>query len=191
MTTDSMPHWAYFCALTSDLESVHRYVDFSSANYETYSIEFVRLLLAFGAEADVVAKVLCHKIDATCKVNNIKQYREIIVTKYPLLPEMSVHAAKYGLEFNPWKDWLSDTSPIWWKAYNNVKHLRNTHYKHATLQNTLSSAAGLYILLYYLYAETLLTSSHETTFMSLPSKFIKSAVGHVTHRYKLPDYQYA
>ena len=37
--------------------------------------------------------------------------------------------------------------PDWWRAYNKVKHERNSHFKEASLINTLNSTAGLFILL--------------------------------------------
>jgi len=40
------PHWNYFLALEKDLEATSRYVEFSTANLDTYSIEFAHLLLS-------------------------------------------------------------------------------------------------------------------------------------------------
>ena len=43
------------------------------------------------------------------------------------------------------------TSPHWWRAYNKVKHRRDTDFHRAHLKNVLNSFAGLFCLLIYLY----------------------------------------
>src|SRR5438045_939603 len=74
-------YWEYFLALDSDLETVARYVEFDPANYKTFSIEFVRLILAACSEIDTVAKLLCESIDATKPRSNINNYRSTILSK--------------------------------------------------------------------------------------------------------------
>jgi hypothetical protein len=44
--TESKLHWNYFIALERDLETTTRYVEFTPANFSTYSIEFAHLLFA-------------------------------------------------------------------------------------------------------------------------------------------------
>lgn len=51
------PNWQYLITLDSGLKELSRYVDIRSENFNTFSIEFVRLLLAAGSEIDVVAKL--------------------------------------------------------------------------------------------------------------------------------------
>src|SRR5689334_22322111 len=75
-------YWEYFLTLDSDLETIARYVQFDSKNFKTYSIEFVRLLLATCSEVDVVAKLLCEIIAPNKSAENINQYRSIIMGEY-------------------------------------------------------------------------------------------------------------
>jgi len=64
-------HWNYFLALESDLDRVSRYVEFTTYNYTTYSLEMAHLLLAAGSEIDVVLKSLCKKVNPTIEASNI------------------------------------------------------------------------------------------------------------------------
>ena len=80
----SLEYWEYFLAIESDLENCCRYVEFSSDNYGTYSIEFARIIMAASAEFDTLAKNLCQAIlERKLKPNedNINKYNQIM---YPL-----------------------------------------------------------------------------------------------------------
>jgi hypothetical protein len=167
------PHWNYFLALERDLESTSRYVEFSTENLETYSIEFAHLLLSSASEIDTIAKCICAILDPTVKTDNINKYRKVIKTAeesqkaadifgtkhelHPLpdnlkhrLSEIKVFIPRYGIQCIPWKSWAVDKNPDWWTHYNNVKHERNKHFNKATLRNVVNALAGL-LAINYLY----------------------------------------
>src|SRR6266496_4486996 len=124
-------YWQYFLALDADLETISRYVEFNPANYNTFSIEFVRLILAAGSEIDVVAKLLCELIDPTKPCKNINDYRSIILSKYPLFYLTPITIPRYELQLNPWGVWDGGVNPLnpgWWTAYNAVKHERSSNF---------------------------------------------------------------
>jgi hypothetical protein len=150
-------HWRYFLTLCDDLERTTRFVELAIDNYKTYSVEYARLSLAVGSEIDVVAKLLCAKINSVSTADNIRQYASIVLGKYPALPDVEVVSDRYGVSVVPWKDWSASHSPFWWKAYNNVKHKRHLCYKEANLENSLNALAGLMVLLGYLYSDELAT----------------------------------
>ena len=52
-------HWNYFLALEADVCKLSRYIELQKDNYETYSIELVRILFAACSEIEVVMKLLC------------------------------------------------------------------------------------------------------------------------------------
>ena len=144
-------HWQYLETLDIDLDTASRYVDFTEENYQTYSIEFVRLLLAVCSEIDVVAKILCTKINENSQGNNINEYRATITAEYPKLHTLEIEIPKHQIILNPWSKWGEDEgNPSWWRSYNQVKHKRDREYKEANLINTLNALAGLYVLLFYL-----------------------------------------
>lgn len=146
-------HWNYFLSLDDDASSLSRYVEFSKANFDTYSVEMARLLMTASSEVDVVAKMLCRAIDPKCNADNIHDYRIIIHAAFPAISCFPVVLPRYGLELVPWTKWTSGNNPDWWRDYNMVKHERNNNYIKANLTNTLNSIAGLFVMLLYCFKE--------------------------------------
>ncbi len=149
------PYWHYFVALCEDVEKASRFVEPTPENFKTYSVEYARLYLAIGSEIDVVAKMLCKKIDPNARLHGITTYQPVIVGRYPDMPDVEVTVPRNDFSFTPWKDWRSGASPDWWKHYNGVKHERDKNFKEANLGNTPNALGGLLIVVGYLYADDL------------------------------------
>lgn len=146
-------HWRYFLALEEDVARMARYVEFSTHNFDTYSIELARLLSVAAAEVDVVAKQLCEKLSGTKGADSIAKYQRIIHVSYPQFTDTLVLVPRFGLTLQPWEQWANGNKPFWWAAYNNVKHHRHTHFSDASLKNALNSVAALFVLLLYFYRD--------------------------------------
>jgi hypothetical protein len=71
-------HWNYFLSIEYDLEKISRYVEFDKNNFECFSVEISRVILAAGAEVDVVCKKICKNINPSLSNLHINTYREII-----------------------------------------------------------------------------------------------------------------
>lgn len=162
-------HWNYFLALENDLQKLSRYVEFAEANFDCFSLEISRILFAAASEADVVAKQLCRKISAKSAASSVHPYRRTIMQAYPGFADFKVTIPRFGMEpFKPWERWkLPDGVPIWWTAYNKVKHHRNTEYHQGNLKNALNSVGGLFILILYLYRE----NAENAKLLPIPSLF--------------------
>jgi len=148
-------HWNYFIALERDLEVVSRYVEFCPPNFGVYSIEFAHLLFAAASEVDVVAKLLCYRLQPAAPRGNIEEYRTVLLAAIPDLSKTTVFVPRYGLDFKPWDNWAVPSSPLWWRGYNKVKHERDTHFNQATLKNALNALGALLILIYHHYSYAL------------------------------------
>ncbi len=173
VATTSKVHWNYFLALEHDLELAGRYVEFSQPNMETYSVEFAHLLLAASSEVDVVAKLLCKRLNVDAPRGNIDQYRTVLTQHLPELVKMQVLVPRYGLNLTPWENWSSDNNPDWWQCHNNVKHERDSFFHEATLKNSLNALGALLTLIFhhYSYAESQTSqplSAKDTTRLLLP-----------------------
>lgn len=138
----------YFNALEEDLLATARFVEFTPDNYKTYSVQFVRLLLAAGSEVDVTCKALIRTFDPKAKPENIGHYRKLLLNRFPEIAEDVISCPRFGLRLHPWKGW-STARPSWWDAYNSVKHDRIPNYKMANLENVLNATCGLGVLLQY------------------------------------------
>ncbi len=144
-------HWNYFLALDADVVRLSRYLEPTEHNFNAHSIELSRILLVAASEIDVVAKMMCVKIDENSKANNMDQYRKEILLNDSRIADTHVHVPRYRLSFKPWEEWAKGKNPQWWKAYNNVKHQRHIHFAEANLNNSLNAVAGLFVLLLFYY----------------------------------------
>lgn len=146
------PHWSYDMSLEDDLIEMNRYVEICEDNFDTYSTQFTRLLLAAASEVDVVAKTLCGQIDPKSKHPNIDDCRKVIAAIFPAIPCIQMGIEWNPLRIKPWASWKGPTpsSPDWWRAYNAVKHERNATFKSGNLRNALEAIAGLYCLVRHL-----------------------------------------
>lgn len=147
-------HWNYLLSIENDLENLSRYIEFDEKNFECFSVEIARILLASAAETDVVCKQLCLKLDPTSVAESINQYRNEIRTAFPKIHEFEILFPRYGLSLIPWESWKDPIGvPPWWTAYNKVKHHRESEYHRANLENVLNSVAGLFVMILYFYKE--------------------------------------
>jgi hypothetical protein len=148
----TLVHWNYFLAIERDLEVLSRYIEFDERNFQCFSIENARIILAAGAESDIVCKKLCRLADVNSRANKINHYRTNLVAAIPGIADFEVTVARFGLTLKPWDEWRNAGGvPFWWTAYNKVKHHRDTDFDKANLKNALNAVAGLFILVLYLY----------------------------------------
>lgn len=145
-------HWIYFLALESDVARVARFIEFQPANFATFSIELGRILLSASSEVDVVAKLVCSQLDPSAKPRNINGYAKVILTSTPKFVTLAALIPRFGLTLRPWDTWTEKDSPLWWRAYNGVKHQRATFFHEANLQHTLNAVAALFLITIFYYA---------------------------------------
>lgn len=146
-------HWNYLIALEQDLEKLARFIEFSEANFTTYSIELAHLLLAASSEVDVVLKALCNLKKPYIDHQNINEYKETVKTEFAELVNEKCFIHRYGIVLKPWTNWNGENNPVWWRSYNKVKHQRDEHFAEASLKNTLNAMAGLSLAILYYYRE--------------------------------------
>ena len=150
------PHWSYLLAIEQDLVQLARFVDFDERNFGCFSIEIARLLMAAAAETDVVCKQICIKHDPRSKASKIGAYKAALLRQFPRLPQFVVTIPRYGLGLKPWSNWNKKKNieaPLWWTAYNKIKHHRHTDFHQGNLKNALNAIAGLFVMVIHLYEE--------------------------------------
>lgn len=150
------PHWSYLLAIEQDLVQLARFVEFDERNFGCFSIEIARLLMAAAAETDVVCKQLCVKHDPKSKASKIGAYKATVLAHFPRLPQFVVTLPRYGLSLKPWSNWSKKKdgeAPLWWTAYNKIKHQRHTDFHQGNLKNALNAVAGLFVMVIHLYEE--------------------------------------
>jgi hypothetical protein len=157
-------HWDYYLTLEEDLKNLARYIDINSNNFNTYSIELVRILQIAASEIDVVLKLLCLKLNPGGNFVNISNYKNEIKSSWTEMINEKVFSSQYGLELTPWINWRGNSNPDWWRSYNNVKHKRNIYYHEANLKNVLNAVAALLICTSYYYLLDLTGSKNLSQF---------------------------
>lgn len=149
--TTSLQHWNYFLTLEDDIGKLSRFLEPTTANFSAHSLELLRILFAAASEVDVVSKRLCATVPNGRRADNMTKYKGILSENFPSICGTVIEIPRYGLRLTPWEQWGTDNNPLWWKAYNNVKHHRHTHFPDANLQNALNAVAALFILLLFFY----------------------------------------
>lgn len=117
----------------------------------TYSIELAHLLMAASSEVDVVAKLSCKQIAPESNPHNIANYASTILSAEPNFTSLAVVVPRFGLTLKPWSLWTVTNPPLWWKAYNGVKHHRDIQFHDANLKNCLNAMAALFSITTYYY----------------------------------------
>lgn len=165
-------YWNYYIELEDQLLQTKKYVEFNKSNYKTFSIEYLKLLQATCSEIDVVSKIIAEDYDENFKKSdnkNIQVWGLYLHKVFPDIEEIAVTLLNEGTII-PWKNWDYETfydkknrfryrlkkgkeTPVWWTAYNKVKHERTslyeegkTNYSRANLENLILAMSALFIL---------------------------------------------
>lgn len=144
-------YWEYFLSLEDDLEKCTKYIEFCPANYQTFSIEFAKIIIAASAEFENVAKDLCKLIDPSAKPNNMPDVYPIITREFHRFCDVEVVLPRYKIRFKPWGQWTTNSRPDWWvNGYNKIKHSRDSSFNKANLENAIYAMGGLFVgILFY------------------------------------------
>jgi len=144
--------WEYYLSIEADLAACSRFVEFTEANYATYSTEFARIIVAAAAEIDAILSELCGVLDPRAKAGTINQYHPIICTQFPVFTQCGVEVRRSHLFLEPWRGWEKGQSPNWWgQGYNKIKHDRTNHFQEANLLNALQAVGALFLTILHFH----------------------------------------
>ncbi|MBO1257076.1 hypothetical protein J3L16_15435 [Alteromonas sp. 5E99-2] len=153
----ALSFWMYFLSLEKDFVQTHHFVEVTTANYATYSVEYSKILQLSCAEIDSVLRNLCTILEPQCDFPNnesrsgrIGDYKKIINKHCPEFINAEV-TLTHGFNCVPWEKWSKNKPPKWWSSYNLVKHYRHSNFHEANLENVIYSLSALMIATLYLY----------------------------------------
>lgn len=158
-------YWNYSELLNGDLGNTTRFVEPTKDNYNTYSLEYTRIILSACSEIEVICRLICEMVDNGndyTSPNSSMKMKDISKTLLIRFP--NIYKAKQNLLYKheivyPFKEWENGIQPLsWWNDYNNIKHYRHDYFSKSTLINAINSVAALMILNSYLYE--LVTGNH-------------------------------
>jgi hypothetical protein len=150
--------WHTFLGLENDLIDITRYVALTLDNSSTWSEKIAQLLLLTGSTVDSVFYEMRSSslLPQTAQVlelarknqPSIDDYREVYEPLFQL-SNVEVEArhglADYGT-IKPFEGFSKNESPVWWRAYNEVKHEFFQNIWKGTLHHLVLAPGGLFVL---------------------------------------------
>jgi hypothetical protein len=150
--------------LIRDLQAVFEYIEPTDTNERTYSHRLYALYLRAATEFESLCKsylVSTGYVKSGTKRNGaaftsddwtIVDYRKIYTDKELQKYQVGVLIWQPDIKYiTPFSDWQGDNTLSWYRAYNEVKHNRQTKFSNASLLNVLSCLAGLFLLIYRIH----------------------------------------
>src|SRR5690554_264967 len=149
-----MIHWNYLISIEQDIIRLSNFIEFTEKNFETYSLELLKLNLSIGSEIDVVMKLLCKSYLPNKDFKTIKDYKIFINENLPNIISESITMPRYELRFKPLEEigFFEEgkyCTPFWWNYYNDIKHRRDLEYEKANLKNLIFSFGALILINIY------------------------------------------
>lgn len=145
-------YWKYYLLLEKEFFDLSYYVSIDLAkNGKTYSLAYLKLLLAIGSEFDVVCKKICKLLDEKIDENkcDINDYKNVFKDQLSQLYNYDVLVTEINeLITKPLKNMNTQYLPNFWNTYNQVKHHRadNDNIKKANQRTVLNALSSLYIV---------------------------------------------
>lgn len=136
--------WEHFLYLEDLLLSSEKHVAFIEDNFNTVSITFMHIILAACTDIECIFKELL-VLPPTAKAKDIV-YK--INENHSDFADIKISIPSLNCEKQPWISLKSledkDKVPLWWDAYNSIKHNKNTKpYRGANLNYSFEALSGL------------------------------------------------
>jgi hypothetical protein len=131
--------------IESELEEYCRLVPPVIAHYPVFSPRLLGIILRSAAEIDSQLNAIASNAGLTGKrtvMDHIAMEPRLQLSQYAVAVKFS------GELIRPFESFAQGNSPDWWKVYGKIKHDRFSAVTSATLGNSLSAVAGLYVLLH-------------------------------------------
>lgn len=155
--------WAAYKSIEEDMIRVAEYIPLETLQYEVYSFKLADIILRSCSHIESLFKDIIRNqplsdhpdqnlIESKKKKKRltIKDYIEVFAEYLGLTP-LEITVRRNNESMRPFKEFensrLDDKIPIWWNAYNSLKHdfYRNIKEK-GTLGNALDSLSALFAL---------------------------------------------
>ena len=150
-------YWSYYLSIEKMMKITSQYVCPSERNKNTYSDEFMKIILLSCSEIDSILKVICkeNNILLEDRKYNMSVYSKILLKQKDIKemaysPECATSSINDGIICFPFKD-LDDkklhAGLTWWRDYQKLKHNRLDNAELGNLENAVCAITAHYILL--------------------------------------------
>ena len=134
-------YWNYYIELENELLDISKYIPIDKLNKNTFSFKYMKLIFSYKNQP------------------NMNDYKIFMRDNFQNFSSEIILCNRLN-ELKPFENWdLNDSSSLWWKDYNDIKHYRTKkengieNFKKSTQLNTLYALSALYQLETYLYRE--------------------------------------
>lgn len=150
-------YWRYYLSIEKMMKTTSQYVCPSEHNKNTYSDEFMKIILLSCSEIDSILKVICKEenIILEDRKYNMSVYSKILLKQTDIKemaysPECATSGINDGIICFPFKE-LDENKPYagltWWEDYQKLKHNRLDNAEIGNLENAVYAITAHYILL--------------------------------------------
>lgn len=160
----------YFSLEKKFLE-ITKYIPIHHEHYSVFSFEYANMLALIGNTLDSTMRniVFDESMDNIKEISKFRKKRNLNITDFEKifgkalnLQDKSVWNIRHIIaskelpnnkiipiyeKLCPFEEWKENNSPVWWQAYNKIKHERFKNFNQATMINTLKALAGLFLVL--------------------------------------------
>lgn len=166
-------YWNYYIELENELLDISKYIPIDKLNKNTFSFKYMKLIFSICSELDTVFKVFMEFKGKGINQPRMDDYKLFMKENFPDFSSEIILCNRLN-ELKPFENWdLNNSSPLWWKDYNNIKHFRTKkvnnleNFKKSTQISTVYSLSALYLLETYLYKE-LIDKYEADSFLKIP-----------------------
>jgi len=132
-----------FVQVEEQLINCLNYIPFIEENKAVISPKFIPIIMESCGLIDSVFKELSNSNNDRL---TFKKYYELHNERLDLENNKSLFLISPLKVLNPFQDW-GNIQPVWWQAYNNLKHNRLDNYHFANYTNAILSLCGLHQLI--------------------------------------------
>lgn len=150
--------WEDFTQLEKRMKGMQHILPLTKEHFSVWSLELGSILLEAGSIFDSFLRegISSTELDACPSVAAIrkKDRKDINIADFAgtynevyKLSETKVYVKLLKDFLMPLDKWAIHKTPIWWDAYNNIKHDKYQYKKEATLEKAINSLASIFIVL--------------------------------------------
>jgi hypothetical protein len=129
-----------FRDLESQLVDCMGYIPFIDTNKYVISPKFISII---SESCGFIESIFKESVGINDRRFVLKDYAKLLEPRLELENTITVFLNQPVIFINPFKLW-TNSQPIWWKAYNMLKHHRLSSYEIATYDNAIMAMAALH-----------------------------------------------
>lgn len=150
-------YWRYYLSIEKMMKNTSQYVCPSKQNKNTYSDEFMKIILLSCSEIDSILKVICKENNVILKDKdyNMYEYAKVLekqddIKDWAFSPVCDTSNRDESFVYFPFKN-LNPQKPYaglsWWESYQKLKHNRVENAIIGNLENAVYAITAHFVLL--------------------------------------------